>query len=64
MYQNNTPRCMICNKRTVSLTCVANSGVVDLDSDFARLWWSYLDVFDGEVLAGFPSDGSLLLFSN
>lgn len=41
------------------LTCVANTSVVDLDTDFVGSWGSYFDVFDGEVLAGFPSNGSL-----
>jgi hypothetical protein len=40
-------------------TCVADSSVVNLDADFVGLWWGYFDVFDGEVLAGFPGDSSL-----
>lgn len=39
--------------------CVADSGVVDLNADFVGSWGQDFDVFDGEVLAGFPGDGSL-----
>lgn len=37
--------------------CVADTGVVDLDADFVGLGRGDLDVFNGEVLAGFPSNG-------
>ena len=36
-------------------TGMADSGVVDFDSDFVGLWWGYFDVFDREVFACFPS---------
>lgn len=38
-------------------TCVANTSVVDLDADLVSLGRSYLDIFNGKVLAGLPSDG-------
>lgn len=40
------PRCV--------LTCMADSGVVDLNSDFVCLWRRDLDVLDAQLLAGFP----------
>lgn len=39
--------------------CVANTGVVDLDTDFVGFGGSDLDVLDAKVLAGLPGDGSL-----
>ena len=38
---------------------VADTGVVDLNANFVCPWWSNLDILNGEVLAGFPGDGSL-----
>lgn len=38
---------------------MADTGVVDLDADLVGLWGRNLDVFDGEVLASLPGDGSL-----
>ena len=40
-------------------TSMAHSGVVDLYADFMCFGWRNLNVFDGEVLASFPSNGSL-----
>lgn len=40
-------------------TSMADTSVVDLDSDFMFLGRSDLDVFDGEILASFPGDCSL-----
>lgn len=39
--------------------CVADTGVVDLDTDFVSFGGSDLDVFDAKVLASLPGDGSL-----
>jgi hypothetical protein len=39
--------------------CVADAGVVDLNAYFVCSWGQDFDVFDGEVLAGFPGDGGL-----
>lgn len=39
--------------------CVADSSVVDLNADLVGSWGQDFDVFDGEVLAGFPGDGGL-----
>ncbi|KAL2288320.1 hypothetical protein FJTKL_04365 [Diaporthe vaccinii] len=39
--------------------CVADSSVVDLNADLVCSWGQDFDVFDGEVLAGFPGDGGL-----
>lgn len=39
--------------------CVADTSVVDLNSDFVGSWGQDFDVFDGEVLAGFPGNGGL-----
>lgn len=39
--------------------CVAHSSVVDLNTDLVCSWGQDFDVFDGEVLAGFPGDGGL-----
>lgn len=39
--------------------CVADTGVVDLDTDFVSFGRSDLDVFDAKVLAGFPGNGGL-----
>lgn len=36
--------------------CVADTGVVDLNSDFVGLWGRDLDVLDGEVLACLPGN--------
>lgn len=40
------PRC--------ALTCMADSGVVDLNSDFVCLWRRDLDILDAQLLARFP----------
>jgi hypothetical protein len=40
-------------------TGMANSGVVDLNSDLSRLWWLDLNLLNRKVLASFPGDGSL-----
>lgn len=40
--------------------CVADTRVVDLNTNFVSLGRSDLDVLDRKVLAGFPSDGGLL----
>lgn len=39
---------------TCVLTCMADSGVVYLNSDFVCLWRRDLDVLDAQLLAGFP----------
>lgn len=39
--------------------CVADTSVVDLDTDFVGFGGSNLDVFDAKVLASLPGDGSL-----
>lgn len=41
------------------LTCVADTGVLDLDSDLVGLGRSHLNVLIAELLAGAPGDGSL-----
>ena len=41
------------------LTCVADTSVVDLDTDFMGLRRGDLDVLDGQLLAGLPGDGGL-----
>jgi hypothetical protein len=33
---------------------MTDTSVIDLDSDFVCFWWSNLDFFDGQVLAGLP----------
>lgn len=38
---------------------MADTCVVDLDTDFVGLWGSDLNVFNGQVLAGLPGDGGL-----
>lgn len=43
--------------------CVADTGVVDLNADFVCSWGQDFDVFDRQVLAGFPGDGGLRLVS-
>jgi len=43
--------------------CVADTGVVDLNADFVCSWGQDLDVFDRELLAGFPGDGGLRVVS-
>lgn len=43
-----------------SHTCMADTSVVDLYADLMRLWWCDFDIFDAEVLAGFPGNGGLL----
>lgn len=40
-------------------TCVADTGVVNLDSDLMGLGRSDLDILNGQFLASFPGDGSL-----
>lgn len=45
---------------TVSFrTCMADTGIMDLNTDFVGFWWCDLDVFKGEVLAGLPGDCGL-----
>lgn len=39
--------------------CVADTSVVDLDTDFVSLGRSDLNILNGEVLAGFPGNGGL-----
>lgn len=39
--------------------CVADSSVVDLNTDFVCSWGQDFDVFDGQVLAGLPGNGGL-----
>lgn len=39
--------------------CVADTGVVDLNADLVGLGGCDLDILNGEVLAGFPGNGSL-----
>lgn len=41
------------------LTCVADAGVVDLDTDLIRLWRCDLDVLDAQLLASLPGHGGL-----
>jgi hypothetical protein len=41
--------------------CVADTGVVDLNTDLVGLGGCNLDILDREVLAGFPGNGSLRL---
>lgn len=41
------------------LTCVADPGVVDLDSDLVCLGWGDLDVLDAQLFACFPCYGRL-----
>lgn len=43
----------------VAQTCMANTGIVDLDADFVRFWCFNFNVFDGEVFACFPGYSSL-----
>ena len=40
-------------------TCVAHSGVVDLNADLVRLGRRDLDILDAQLLAGLPGDGGL-----
>lgn len=47
------------NQCRAELTCVANAGMVNLDTDFMSLGGCDLDIFDGERLAGTPGDRSL-----
>lgn len=42
-------------------TCMADTSIEDLDSDFVGFWRGDLDVFDRKVLAGLPGNGSLLM---
>lgn len=39
--------------------CVADTGVVDLNTDFTSPWGEDLDILNGKVLAGLPGNGSL-----
>jgi hypothetical protein len=39
--------------------CVADTGVVDLDSELVGLGGCNLDILDAELLAGLPGDGRL-----
>lgn len=39
---------------------MADTGVVDLDTDLVGLWGCNLDVLDREFLASFPRNGGLL----
>lgn len=41
--------------------CVADTSVVDLNTDFIGPGRSDLDVLDRKLLAGFPGDGGLLM---
>jgi hypothetical protein len=41
------------------LTCVANTSVVDLDTDLVGPGGEDLNVLDGKGLAGLPGDGGL-----
>lgn len=43
--------------------CVADTCVIDLDTDLMGLRGSDLDVLDREVLAGFPGNGGLSMLS-
>lgn len=47
-------------QRDCERTCMTNTGVVDLDAHFVCLWWCYLDIFNCEVLAGFPGNCGLV----
>ena len=38
---------------------MADSGVVDLDSDFVISRRAHFDIFDREIFASFPGDGGL-----
>jgi hypothetical protein len=40
-------------------TCVADTGVVDLNADFVSLWWCDLNVLDAQFFAGLPRNCSL-----
>lgn len=42
-----------------SLTCVADTSVVNLDTDLVSLGRSDLDVLDAQLLASLPGDGGL-----
>lgn len=46
-------------ERPVGLTCVADTGVVDLDADLVGLGRGDLDILDGQLLTGLPGDGGL-----
>jgi hypothetical protein len=46
--------------RIAEHTGMADTGVVYLNADFVRSWWSDLDVLNSQVLAGFPCDRGLL----
>lgn len=39
---------------------MADTSIVYLDSHLVRLWWCYFDIFDGQVLARIPGNGSLI----
>lgn len=43
----------------VEHTCVANTSVVDLDTDLVGLGRSNFNVLNGQRLAGLPGDGGL-----
>ena len=47
-----------------NFTCVADTGVEDLDSDFMRLWWCDLDFLNAQILASFPCNSGLLIYVN
>lgn len=38
---------------------VADTSVVDFDSDFMCLWWCHFNVLNGEIFASFPGHGGL-----
>lgn len=38
---------------------MADTSVVDLNADFVGLWWSDLDVLNGEIFTGLPGNGGL-----
>jgi hypothetical protein len=42
-----------------SITCVANTSVVDLDTDLVGLGRSNLNVLNGQRLTGLPGDSGL-----
>jgi hypothetical protein len=47
--------------QSIAHTCVADSRVVDLDTDFMRLGRRDLDVLERKVLSGFPCHCCLLV---
>ena len=43
----------------IELTCVADTGILDLDADLMGLWGCNLDILVAELLASLPGNGSL-----